>query len=145
MGPNTEDRRQEAVGEQRQEERNKRARAKTFADLLVWQRAHQLTLRIYRETEAFPKSETFGLTSQLRRSTVSIAANVAEGFKRSGRTEKARFLNIAQGSLEETRYYLILANDLRYTDAKPLLASLEEVGRLLGGYLRALRTPPPSD
>jgi four helix bundle protein len=76
---------------------------------------------------------------------VSIAANVAAGFKRSGRTEKARFLNVAQGSLEETRYYLILANDLRYADTKVLLSSLEEVGRLLGGYLRALRTPPPSD
>ena len=133
------------MGEQRQEDRGKRARAKTFADLLVWQKAHQLTLRVYRETGGFPKNETFGLSSQLRRSTVSIAANVAEGFKRSGRTEKARFLNIAQGSLEETRYYLILANDLLYLDGKPLLSALEEVGRLLGGYLRALRGPTPSD
>lgn len=133
------------MGNQRQEDGNKRARAKTFADLLVWQKAHQLTLRVYRETEGFPKNEIFGLTSQLRRSTVSIAANVAEGFKRSGRTEKASFLNIAQGSLEETRYYLILANDLGYTDTKPILAALEEVGRLLGGYLRALRPPSPSN
>jgi four helix bundle protein len=145
MSRNTEDRRKEAAGDQRRGERDPRTRAKTFADLLVWQKAHQLTLAVYRETETFPKSETFGLTSQLRRSTVSIAANIAEGFKRSGRTEKARFLNIAQGSLEETRYYLILANDLSYTDAKPLLATLEEAGRLLGGYLRALRTPPPSN
>jgi four helix bundle protein len=75
---------------------------------------------------------------------VSIAANVAEGFKRSGRTEKARFFNIAQASLEETRYYLILANDLAYTETKSLMALLDEVGRLLGGYLRALKPPPPS-
>jgi four helix bundle protein len=132
------------MGEQRQEERKEKTRAKTFADLLVWQKAHQLTLRIYRETERFPKTETFGLTSQLRRSSVSIAANVAEGFKQSGRTEKARFLNIAQSSIEETRYYLILANDLAYTDTKALMAILDEVGRLLGGYLRALMSPPPS-
>lgn len=127
------------MGEQRQEEMGERTRAKTFADLLVWQKAHQLTLRIYRETDGFPKNETFGLKAQLRRSTVSIAANIAEGFRRGGRTEKARFLNIAQGSLEETRYYLILAHDLRYKDTKSLLAALEEVGRLLGGYLRALK------
>ena len=88
--------------------------------------------------------ETFGLASQLRRSTVSIAANVAEGYKRSGRSEKARFLNIAQGSLEETRYYLILTNDLGYTDTRPLTSTLDEVGRLLGGYLRALKGPPPA-
>lgn len=132
------------MGEQRQGERAKKERAKNFTDLLAWQRAHQLTLRVYRETERFPKSETFGLTSQLRRASVSIAANVAEGFKRSGRPEKARFLNIAQGSLEETRYYLILANDLAYADTKPLLEILNEVGRLLGGYLRALKGPPPA-
>lgn len=132
------------MGEQRQEDRTKKERARSFTDLLVWQRAHQLTLRIYRETERFPKSETFGLTSQLRRSCVSIAANVAEGFKRSGRTEKARFLNIAQASLEETRYYLILVNDLAYVDTKSLTTQLDEVGRLLGGYLRALKGPPPS-
>lgn len=132
------------MGEQRQENRGRRQRTKDFTDLLAWQRAHQLTLRIYRESEGFPKSETFGLTSQLRRASVSVAANIAEGYKRSGRTEKARFLNIAQGSLEETRYYLILANDLAYTDTKPLVEMLNEVGRLLGGYLRALKGPPPS-
>lgn len=131
------------MGDQRQEQ-GRSARSTSFTDLLAWQRAHELTLRIYRETEGFPKSETFGLTSQLRRSSVSIAANVAEGFKRSGRTEKARFLNIAQGSLEETRYYLILANDLAYADTKQLMEKLNEVGRLIGGYLRALKGPPPS-
>jgi four helix bundle protein len=132
------------VGEQRAGERERKERARSFTDLFVWQKAHQLTLHIYRDTERFPKSETFGLTSQLRRSSVSIAANVAEGFKRSGRTEKARFFNIAQASLEETRYYLILANDLAYTETKSLMALLDEVGRLLGGYLRALKPPPPS-
>jgi len=86
--------------------------AKTFRDLIIWQRAHEFVLCIYILTVTFPKTETFGLTSQLRRAAVSIAANIAEGFKRRGRGDKARFLNIAQASLEECRYYLILTDDL---------------------------------
>jgi four helix bundle protein len=89
-----------------------RAPAKTFRDLVVWQLSHQFVLSVYRLTAAFPKCETFGLTNQLRRAAVSIAANIAEGFKRRGRGDKVRFLNIAQASLEECRYYLILTQDL---------------------------------
>jgi four helix bundle protein len=79
---------------------------------LVWQKAHQLALAIYRLTASFPKQEMFGLTCQMQRAAVSVAANIAEGFKRRGKPDKARLLNIAQGSLEESRYYLIQAEDL---------------------------------
>ncbi len=112
--------------------------AKTFRDLMVWQKAHRFVLDVYRMTEAFPKSETYGLTSQLRRSAVSIPANIAEGFKKRGRPDKARFMNTGQGSLEESRYYLLLANDLGYANTTPLLQSLDEVGRMLDGYARAI-------
>jgi len=85
--------------------------AKNFQDLIVWQKSHQLVLLVYKYSEAFPRKETFGLTSQLRRSIISVAANIAEGFKKRGKQDKMRFLNISQGSLEESRYYLILAQD----------------------------------
>lgn len=112
--------------------------AKRFEDLIVWQKAHALVLAVYRESRVFPREETYGLTSQLRRSAVSVPANIAEGFKKRGRQDKARFLNIAQGSLEEARYYLILARDLGYS-SDDLGASFEEVGRLLNAYIRRLR------
>ena len=89
--------------------------AKTFKDLIVWQRAHQLALEIYRMSSGFPKHELYGLVSQIRRAGFSIAANIAEDFRKTTNADKARYLNISQGSLEEVRYYLILAEDLRYT------------------------------
>ncbi len=112
--------------------------AKTFEDLIVWQKAHQFVLATYRFSRNFPRSETYGLTSQFRRSAVSIAANIAEGFKKRGKAEKLRFLNIAQGSLEESRYYLILAHDLGYGDICVLKSLLEEVSKLLGAYSRTI-------
>lgn len=115
--------------------------AKTFEDLVVWQKAHAFVLATYRFTATFPKHETYGVVSQMRRAAVSIPANIAEGFKKRGRVDKARFMNIAQGSLEESRYYLILARDLGYGDTVPLLRMLEEVSRLLESYSRALLTP----
>jgi len=108
--------------------------AKTFQDLVVWQKAHQLVLAVYRFSEGFPKREMYGLTAQLRRSAISVPANIAEGFKKRSKADKARFMNIAQGSLEESHYYLILAKDLEYGDSEGLVSQLEEVGRLLGGY-----------
>lgn len=112
--------------------------AKSFEDLIVWQKAHRYVLSIYKLTQSFPKSELFGLTSQMRRSATSIPANVAEGFKKRGRADKVRILNIAQGSLEESRYYLILSRDLDYTDVTQLRPLLEEVSKLLEGYIRAI-------
>jgi four helix bundle protein len=110
------------------------APAKSFEQLIVWQKAHQLVLEIYRLTDSFPRHEIYGLTSQLRRAAVSTPANIAEGFKKRGRADKARFLNIAQASLEECRYYLILAKDLNYGDTTRLQPQLEEVSKLLGAY-----------
>jgi len=95
-----------------------KAPAKTFEDLIVWQKAHQFVLEVYRFTDSFPKTEVYGLTSQLRRAAVSIAANIAEGFKKNGKIDKARFMNTSQGSTEECRYYLILAEDLGYGKAR---------------------------
>jgi len=98
-----------------------RAPARSFEDLIVWQKAHQLVLAVYRITSSFPKSEQFGLVSQMRRAAVSIPANIAEGFGKSGAADKARYLNISQGSLEELRYYLILTNDLEYSDTSSIM------------------------
>jgi four helix bundle protein len=91
-----------------------RPAARSFRDLLVWRKAHEFVLAVYAFTPAFPKQETYGLSQQLRRAAVSIPANIAEGFRRRGKPDKARFMNLAEGSLEECRYYLILAQDLGY-------------------------------
>jgi len=115
-----------------------RAPAHTFRDLIVWQKAHEFVLALYRHTEHFPRSEIYGLTSQLRRASVSVPANITEGFVRRSKIEKARYLNIAQGSLEEVRYYLLLSNDLGYGDVRNLEARLEEVSKLLERYRTAL-------
>ncbi len=86
--------------------------------------------------------EKYGLTGQLRRAAVSIPANIAEGFRRRGQHDKVRMINIAQASLEECRYYLILCHDLRYGSAEELLASVDDVGRMLNAYAEAIRSKP---
>lgn len=83
-------------------------KVKCFEDLLVWQKAHQLVLSVYKATKSFPKQEVYGLVSQIRRAAVSVPANIAEGYRKRTKAEKQRFLTIAHASLEETRYYLIL-------------------------------------
>jgi four helix bundle protein len=113
--------------------------AKTFEQLIVWQKAHGFVLDAYRLAEGFPKWEMFGLSGQLRRAAVSIPANIAEGFKRRGTLDKARFLNIAEGSLEECRYYLILARDLKYEgDIEQAMSNVCEVSRLPSAYTRGV-------
>lgn len=114
--------------------------ARTFQDLVVWQKAHEHVLGVYKLTGAFPKHEVYGLSAQMRRAAVSIAANIAEGFKKRGVADKVRFLNTAEGSLEECRYYLVLTRDLGYGDVKQLTSTLEEVSRLLGAYAEAIRS-----
>jgi len=114
--------------------------ARTFQDLLVWQKAHAFVLAAYTLTASFPKHEVYSLSSQLRRAAVSIPANIAEGFRRRGRPDKARFMNIAQGSIEECRYYLILARDLGYGEDAKAIKSLEETSRLLNAYTAAILT-----
>lgn len=118
-----------------------RPAARTFQDLIVWQKAHMFVLTIYSFSARFPKTEIYGLTSQLRRAAVSVPANIAEGFKKKSQLDKARLLNIGQGSLEECRYYLILARDLNYGDVSTLMPQLEEVSKLLNAYTRAILPP----
>ena len=117
-----------------------RVAARTFRDLLVWRKAHQFVLGVYAFTAAFPRPETYGLSLQMRRAAVSIPANIAEGFRRRGKADKARFMNIAEGSVEECRYYLILANDLGYGDTDALPAALEETIRMLASYSPSILT-----
>jgi four helix bundle protein len=117
------------------------APAEKFQDLIVWQRSHALVLSVYRLTKTLPKEELFGLVSQMRRAAVSIPANIAEGFKKRGRPDKARFMNTAQSSLEELRYYFILCTDLNYLKTETCSAEMEEVARLLGAYARTLLSP----
>jgi four helix bundle protein len=96
-------------------------------------------LAVYKLTARFPREELFGLSSQFRRASVSVAANVAEGFKKRGRADKLRFYNTAQGSVEECRYCLILAKDLNYGDTSRHMKLLEEVSRLLEGYMSVIK------
>jgi four helix bundle protein len=112
--------------------------AKTFKDLIVWQKAHRFVLATYTLTASFPKSEIYCLTSQMRRAAISIPANIAEGFKKHGASDKLRFLNFSQGSLEECRYYLILIQDLNYAVTSDTEALLEEVSRMLSAYASAI-------
>ena len=113
--------------------------SKTFEDLKVWQKAHQLVIKIYRLSKGFPRDEMFGLASQLRRAAVSVPANIAEGFKRATVPDKLRFFNMAQASLEEVRYYLILVCDLEYGKTSRLREDLEEVSRMLEVYRGTIR------
>ncbi len=115
-----------------------RVMAKSFEDLIVWQKAHQFVLEVYRYSETFPKREIYCLTSQFRRAAISIAANIAEGFKKKGKSDKARFMNIAQGSIEECRYYIILSKDLGYGENDSLKLLLEETSKLLERYISAI-------
>lgn len=105
-------------------------KSQSFTDLLVWQKSHDFVLAIYRITEEFPKHEIYGLTSQFRRAAVSIAANIAESYRKKGQKEKLNFLNIAHSSLEECRYYIILSNDLGYHKIDSLHSQIEEVSKL---------------
>jgi len=112
----------------------------TFEDLVVWKRAHALVLEIYRITRDYPKDEKFSLVSQMRRAAVSVAANIAEGFKKRTLRDKSNFYNISQGSLEELRYYLILSADLGYLKPnEDLKVFTEEIGRMLNGLIKSMQ------
>jgi four helix bundle protein len=112
---------------------------KDFRTLQVWERAHRMALSAYRVTNAFPKSELYAMTSQIRRCAVSIAANIAEGCGKRGNGEFQRFLNIAAGSASELEYHFLLARDLGYlneTDYPLLSANVVEVKRMLASLAR---------
>jgi len=112
--------------------------AKSFEDLLVWQKAHSFVLLAYSLSGSFPKHELFGLTSQFRRAAVSIVSNIAEGFRRRNVADKAKFFNIAQSSLEECRYLLILSRDLEYVNVHHAYSLLIEVSKLLDAYTKGI-------
>ena len=113
-------------------------KSKNFTDLIVWQKAHAFVLRIYKLTREFPREELYGLTSQLRRAAISIPANIAEGYKKRGKPDKVKFLNTAEGSLEESHYYLILSEDLGFARTKELITDKEEIAKLLTSYSKAI-------
>ena len=107
-----------------------------FEELIVWKKAHQLVLEVYRVTQQFPTEERYGLTSQMRRAAVSVPANIVEGHKRRSKREFANFMSVAEGSLEELKYYFLLSRDLGYFPDKslaPRYGDAEEVGRMLYG------------
>lgn len=112
-----------------------------FYGIVAWQKAHDFVLMVYRETKNFPDTERYGLCSQFQRAAVSIPANIAEGYKKLSRADKLRFYNIAQGSLEECRYYVLLSRDLGYIDEEHYLLlfdMVEETSKLLNGYCKGV-------
>ena len=114
---------------------------RSFEQLEVWQKAHQYVLSIYQITKNYPKEEMFCLVNQLRRAAVSITANIAEGYIRMGSKDKLRFYNISQGSLEETRNFILLSKDLEYIskDQKDELDTLaSDVSRMLNAYCKGI-------
>lgn len=115
---------------------------KDYRELLIWQRSHDLTLKVYQTTKSFPRDEQFGITNQIRRASSSIPANIAEGCGRDGDAELKRFLSIALGSACETDYFILLARDLGYLppdEANQLLAETLELRRMLGAFIQKLK------
>ena len=113
----------------------------SFKDILAWQKAHEFVLKVYRITRYYPAHERFGLCSQFQRAAVSIPANIAEGYRKIGKADKLRFLNISQGSLEECRYYILLSKDLDYItkeDYYELIRSIEDTSYLLNAYCKGI-------
>ena len=115
---------------------------KDFHKLKVWEKAHNLTLKVYHITQDFPKTEIYGLTSQMRRSSASVPTNIAEGCGRSSKAETIYFLNVSTGSTSELEYQLLLAHDLHYLDDKSyfvLSEELVEVRRMLYSFIQKLK------
>lgn len=115
-------------------------KSKSFTELIVWQKAHEFVLNIYKLTSDFPKSENYGLTSQFRRAAVSVPANISEGFVKKGKADKLRFYNIAQGSIQECKYYIILSKDLNYIGDENIIELLDEVAKLLQSYMNTIKS-----
>ncbi len=113
----------------------------TFEDLIVWQKAHKLTLEIYRATKNFPKEEIYGITNQLRKAATSVSANIVEGHSRKSQKEFLQFLNISKGSLEEVKYFLILSKDLNYLkkdEFEILLEQYNEASKILYAFTQSI-------
>lgn len=113
-----------------------------FRELKVWDKSHKLTLEVYKATAAFPRNELYGLTSQIRRSSASIPANIAEGCGRDGDAELARFSRIAAGSASELEYHLLLANELNFLNSREhgkLTSEVTEIKRMLTSFIKKLK------
>ncbi len=111
----------------------------TFKDLQVWQKAHSLVIDIYKITKEYPKEEKYGLVSQMRRAAVSVPANITEGFRKHGIKDKTKFYNIAQASLDELSYYIILSKDLEYIlNNVSFVDQIEEIARMLSGLIQSI-------
>ena len=113
-----------------------------FEDVIAWQKARVFINHVYRLTKEFPIEEKFGLTSQFQRAAVSIAANIAEGYKREGKDDKLRFYNYSQGSLEECRCFIYLANDFNYIskeEADQMIDEIEETSKILNSYIISIK------
>ena len=116
--------------------------SKTYHEVKAWQKAHDFVLAFYKTKALFPDDEKFALIPQFQRAAISIAANIAEGYKKLSQADKLRFFNIAQGSLEECRYYITLAHDVGYyTDeiADSLNAKIEKLSTVLNAYCQAIK------
>ncbi|RMD92958.1 MAG: four helix bundle protein [Calditrichaeota bacterium] len=116
---------------------------KDFRKLNVWEKSHHLTLSVYKHTKAFPKDELYGLTSQIRRASASIPANIAEGCGRNSDAQLARFCHIAMGSASELEYHLLLAHDLKYLNDnqfEQLTRDVIEVKRMLTSFIQKLNS-----
>ncbi|MBR4757658.1 MAG: four helix bundle protein [Bacteroidaceae bacterium] len=114
----------------------------TFKDIIAWQKAYDFVLLTYKLTRNFPDSEKYGLTSQFRRAAVSIAANIAEGYKKLSKADKLRLMNVAQGSLEECRFYVMLSKDLEYItteEYEQLNFVIEGASFYLNAYCRGIK------
>ena len=114
----------------------------TFKDIKAWQYAHAFVLLVYRVCRNLPDYERFGLCSQFERAAVSIAANIAEGYRKISKADKLRFINISQGSLEECRCYIYLASDFGYIsqkEAECMIDEIEETSKVLNGYIIAIK------
>lgn len=106
-----------------------------FRELQIWQKAHLFVLEVYKYTKNLPKEETFSLTAQFKRAAISVAANIAEGYKKKGKADKVRLMNVSQGSVEECQYYLILSRELAYGNHSYMCTLLDEVSKMPDSYI----------
>ena len=122
--------------------KHKTMASKSFREVMAWQKAHAFVLAFYKTKRYFPEDEKFALVPQFQRAAVSIAANIAEGYKKVSKADKLRFFNIAQGSLEECRYYIILSHDVGYYPqdvANDMWAKIEDAAITLHSYCEAIK------
>ncbi|HOX29982.1 MAG TPA: four helix bundle protein [Candidatus Paceibacterota bacterium] len=113
---------------------------KTFKDIRVWEKTHGLVLTVYKVTAKFPEEEKYCLSNQLRRASISIPSNIVEGFRRNTKKDRNHFYVIANGSLEEVKYQLLLAKDLRYINDlnyEELVKQMDEVGKMLSAWIKS--------